>query len=270
MASVFDKDIVVTSIETVTVFDITTGNYKYTLDELKSTTINQTENSTDVTGKNGRKLSTLKRNKAVSITGSNGTVCGGLLSSQTGSAFEAKTTNVMWTDYLTVDNTNAATTEYIAVGTAGAEIEQAFVKNADGTLGTIIEQGSTVAAGKFTYDPSTKKIQFHTDVAAGTEIVVFYQRKINADVLANEAGKFSEKAKMYIDALGEDTCGNIYRIQFYFPKVSFSGEFSLEMGENPTVHNFTCSAETNACSGKNGGNLFTYTIFDANAADVTT
>lgn len=268
MAELNIKDLVITSVEVINVFDITTGNYKYSIDELQNTNISQTENSTDVTGKNGRKLSTLKRGKAVTVTGNNGVVSGGLLGSQVGDVLTNTTTKVMWTDYLTVDNTNAATTKYTAVGTAGAEIDQVFVKKADGTLGTIIEQASSVAAGKFTYAPATKKLQFHTDVAEGTEIVVFYKRQISADVLADYSGKVSEKVTAYIDAFAEDKCGKIYRVQFYFPKLSVSGEFSLDMGENQTVHNFTANAESSACAGDNGDVYFTYTIFDNDAEDV--
>lgn len=268
MAEMNIKDLVITSVEVITIFDVVTGNYKYSIDELQSTNISQTENSTDVTGKNGRRLSTLKRGKAVSLSGNNGLVSSGLLGSQVGDTLTNKTTKVLWTDYLTVDNSNAATTKYTAVGTAGAEIDQLFIKNSDGTLGTILTQDSTVATGKFTYAPSTKKLQFHTDVAAGTEIVVFYKRQIAADVLENRSGSFSEKVTAYVDCFAEDKCGKVYRVQLYFPKICISGEFSLDMGENQTVHNFSATAESSACAGNSDELYFTYTVFDEDAADV--
>ena len=72
------EDITITSLETITAFDLVTGEYLFTLDELQDATIAQTQDQSDVTGKNGRKLSTLKRNKAVKISGNNGMVsCGG-------------------------------------------------------------------------------------------------------------------------------------------------------------------------------------------------
>ena len=268
MADLNIKDLVITSVEVMHFFDVTTGNYKYSLDELQSANISQTENSTEATGKNGRRLSTLKRGKSVTVTGNNGVVSGGLLGSQVGDTLTRTTTTVLWTDYVKVDDEHAATTNYTAVGTAGAEIDQIFVKNADGTLGTIIDQAATVSAGKFTYDPTTKKIQFHTDIAEGTEVAVFYKRQISADVLANRSGAFSEKVTAYIDVFAEDKCGKIYRVQFYFPKLSISGEFSLDMGENQTVHNFSANAESSACAGDNGDVYFTYTIFDEDAPDV--
>lgn len=259
------NDITITSLETITAFDIVTGNYKFTLDELQNATVAQSQESTEITGKAGRKLATLKRNKAVTISGTNGLVSGGLLEMQTGGTFENKATEVLWTDYLTVTG-GAAATAYKAVGTTGAEIEALYVKNADGTLGTALEQGDAAAAGVFTYAPATKALAFHTDVVDGTEIVVYYKRKIQADVLENESDNYSGKCALFIDALAEDKCSNVYRIQFYIPKADFSGEFSFEMGDNQTVHAFEAEALAGACGA--GGALWTYTIFGANAADV--
>lgn len=58
------NDITVTSIETITAFDLGTGALRWVLDELQSATISNTQETTDITGKQGRLLNTLKRNKA--------------------------------------------------------------------------------------------------------------------------------------------------------------------------------------------------------------
>ena len=259
------NDMTITSLETITAFDVLTGNYKFTLDELQNATIAQSQDSTEITGKGGRKLSTLKRNKTVTISGTNGLVSGGLLETQTGSAFENKTTEVLWADYLTVSGA-AATTTYTAVGTAGAEIENLYIKNADGSQGAVLEQGANPEAGKFTYTPGTKALAFHTDVVDGTEIIVYYKRKIQADVLENMSDVYSGKCTLFIDALAEDKCSKVYRVQFYIPKADFSGEFSIEMGDNQTVHAFEAEALAGACGV--GGQLWTYTVFGADAQDV--
>lgn len=260
------NDITITSLEVITAFDIATGNYKFTLDELQNATIAQSQEQTEITGKQGRKLATLKKNKAVTISGTNGLVSGGLMELQTGGTFSNKTTEVLWTDYLTV-NTQAAATTYIATGTTGNEIDAVYVKNADGTLGDTLEQAAAVAKGKFTYDPSSKALAFNTDITDGTEIVVYYKRKIKADVLENMSDNYSGKCVLYIDALAEDKCSNVYRIQFYIPKADFNGEFSFEIGDNQTVHAFEAEALSGACG--TGGALWTYTIFGVGTADVT-
>lgn len=258
-------DLTITSLETITAFDVVTGSYKFTLDELQSASIAQSQEITEITGKGGRKLASLKRNKAVSVSATNGMISGGLLEVQTGGEFENKKTEVLWTDYLTVES-NTATTSWVAVGTSGAEIEELYLKNPDGTLGTGFEQAAAAAEGKFAYAPSTKALTF-SDVADGTEIVVFYKRYITADVLDNESDKYSGKCTLYIDAIAEDKCANVYRVQFYIPKADVSGEFTFEMGDNQSVHSFDAEALAGSCGSK--GQLWTYTVFGENTADYT-
>lgn len=260
------QDLTITSLETITAFDISTGDFMFTLDELQNATIANTQEKSDITGKQGRKLSSLKRNKAATITGTNGMLSAGLLEIQTGSKFESKKTTVKWADYLTVSG-NAATTSFVAVGTAGNEIESVYLKNSDGVLGEKLTQDATVAEGKFTYDPATKALQFNAgDVTDGTEIVVYYMRQINGNVLNNVSDHYSGKCVLYVDAFAEDKCANIYRVQIVFHKADFSGEFSFEMGDNQTVHAFEAEALSGACG--SAGNLWTYTVFGANAEDV--
>lgn len=260
------SDLTITSIETITAFDIVTGGFKFMLDELQNVTIAQSQETTDITGKQGRRLNTLKRNKAVTISGSNGLVSAGLLEMQTGSAFEEKDTTVKWTDYLTVAS-NKATTTYKAVGTAGNEIESVYVKKEDGTLGQALTQDAAAAEGKFAYDPETKEITFNAgEVADGTEIVVFYTRKISANVQENMSDVYSDKCTLYIDAFCEDICANVYRMQIYIPKADFDGNFELAIGDTQTVHSFEASALAGTCG--TAGVYWTYTIFGADEEDV--
>jgi hypothetical protein len=264
------SDITVTSLETIDAFDIVTGAYLFTLDELQNATIAQSQEKTDITGKQGRKLSSLKRNKAVTISGNNGIVSGGLLELQTGSKFENKVTEVMWNDYLIVAEDKAVTT-YKAVGTTGNEVEAVYIKNTDGTLGKTLTQDAAAGSDTFTYDPATKTLTFNAgDIADGTEVVVYYKRQIQASVLNNMSDTYSGKCALYINALAEDKCANIYRIQFYIPKADFNGEFSIEMGDNQTVHAFEAESLAGAGCGyhNQSGQLFTYTVFGANAEDV--
>lgn len=261
------NDITITSLETITAFDIATGAYRFTLDELQNAKIANTQDKTDITGKGGRKLSSLKKNKAVVVSGTNGLVSGGLLEMQTGSDFQEKeSAPVQWTDYITIEN-NSASTTYVAVGTEGNEIESLYVKNADGTIAAVLTQDATASSGKFSYNPATKALTFASGAYPnGTEVIAYYTRNIKADVLDNISDTYSEKCKLYIDAFAEDKCSNVYRIQFYIPKADFSGNFDLEMGDNQTVHAFEAESLAGACGAK--GSLWTYTIFGANAEDV--
>lgn len=258
-------DLTITVLDTITAFDITDGSYLFTLDELQSASIAQSQDKVVITGKHGRKLNSLKRNKAVTISGSNGLVSGGMLAMQTGGDFEQKTTTVRYTDYIKVSG-NAATTTYKAIGTIGAEINELYVKNANGTAGQPLKQGNTVDTNVFTYDAETKALAFkESDIADGTEIVVFYDRKIEAAVLENYSDTYSCKASLYVDCTCEDTCGNEYHGQFYFPKADFDGNFTFEMGDNQTVHSFEAEALAGACG--TDGLYWTFTVFGMDTED---
>lgn len=259
-------DLAITGIETITAFDIVSGNYLFTLDELQNVSIGNTEEKQEVLGKQGRKITSLKRNKAVSISGTNGLVSGGLLELQTGGKFENKATEVLWADHLSVSG-NKATTTYKAVGTTGNEIDSIYVKNSDNTLGKKLEQDATASAtSKFAYSPDTKEITFFEgDVADGTEVIVYYKRKIQADVLENLSDNYSKKCEMFIDCLAEDICSNVFRIQIHVPKADFSGEFTLDMGDSSTVHNFNAEAMAGACGGSAA--LWSYVVFGADTED---
>lgn len=262
----FISDLTITSLETITAFELVTGHYMFTLDELHDATIAQTEDTVDITGKGGRKLSTIKRNKAVTISGTNGFLSTGLMELQTGGKFENTTHQNLWTDYLTISG-NTAITTFTAVGTTGAEITNLIIKDANGAEKERLVQGTDAETGKFTYNPETKTITFasgaYTD---GTEIVAYYKRNMASLVLKNLSDSYSGKCSLYVDALAEDKCSNVYRVQFYFPKVDFNGEFSIELGGDQVVHGFEASALSGACG--TSGEFFTYVVFGANADDV--
>lgn len=256
-------DITLTSLETITAFDIASGDFLFMLDELQSASLQQSEETVDITGKQGRRLNSLKRNKAVTVSGTNGLVSGGMLAVQSGSD-EGFVHNaealVRWTDYITVGDSGLATT-YVAEGAVGAEIAGLYAKESNGTLGTKYTQvASDPTAGQFTYAPSTKAITFGgTAPAAGTEFVAFYNREIEADVLENDSGKYARKCALYIDAFGEDKCANIYRVQIYIPQADFNGNFTFDMGDNQTVHSFEANALAGACG--SSGLYWTFTVY---------
>lgn len=263
--SVNVNDITITSLETITAFDIVSGAFKWVLDELQNATIANTQETTDITGKQGRLLNTLKRNKAVTVSGNNGLLSGGMLETQVGNSFQNKKTSIMYPDYLTVTGNQAVTT-YKAVGTAGNEIESVYLRNEDGTLGEVLTQGDSVSTGVFTYDPATKTIRFNTDdIKDGTEIAVYYFRQIQANVLENLSDQYSDKVSLYIDAFAEDKCANVYRVQFFIPKADFNGNFDIQMGDNQSVHAFEARSLAGACG--TSGALWTYTIFGENTPD---
>lgn len=260
-------DLAITSLDLIKVYTLK-GEPWFVMDELQDTTIANTQDKEDITGKGGRKLGSLKKNKGVTVSGTSGLVSAGLMEAQTGGTFEHnEAAPVAWTDYLVV-NSNEATTEFKATGTAGAEIEALYLRNTDGTAGEKLTQAASVGAKQFTYTPETKKLTFNSnEVADGTEIVVFYTRSVEGDVLSNESDTYSQTVRMYIDGTAEDKCGNVFHVQFYIPKADLEGEFSLELGDTQATHSFEAESLAGSGCGVAGmsGALWTYTVFGANA-----
>lgn len=262
----FVQDYTITSLDTIRTYTIGDGNFLFELDELQNAKIANTQEKQDITGKGGRKLNSLKKNKAVVVSGTNGLVSAGLLELQTGSKFEEKeSAPINWVDYLAIEG-NEAQTQFNPAGTEGNEIGYVYIKNADGTRAETLVQGAEAAEGVFAFDPATKTITFAEGAFEdGTEIEVHYLRKVKGQVLENISDIYSMKCQMYIDATIEDSCNKAFRAQFYIPKADFSGNFDFDMGDNQTVHAFEAESLAGACG--SAGKLWTYTIFGTDAED---
>lgn len=76
--SVNVNDLSITSLETIMAFGINGGTHRFTLDELQNATIANSQDNTALTGKGGRTIGQLKRNKSVTVSGTNGMVSMGL------------------------------------------------------------------------------------------------------------------------------------------------------------------------------------------------
>ena len=278
------NDIMITSLEEIHVFDLTGTKWICTLDELQNATISNTEEKEDIVGKKGRKLTSMKKNKAATISATNAVLCGGMLAVQLGSDIENGANTVRWTETLVVNKEIKegktiffATTNWAAVGTTGNEIKEVYVKDATtGAITKTLTQDAQVSEGKFTYTPDSKTITFYpgdtanstpipADVSDGDEIVVHYDRKVDVARIKNMSDKYSGKCMLIVDALGEDRCANMYRVQFEIPKADFSGEFDLEIGDSQTMHSISAECQAGFCGA--GGELWSYTVFGANAAD---
>lgn len=261
------NELTLTSLERIIGYNLG-GEYLWTLDELQNATISNTQEKVDITGKQGRKLNSLKRNKAVKVTGTNGMLSLGLIATDTGTEV-ARDENVQYKWYEIVDiEENAASTTYTAVGTVGAEIDALYIVNVDGTRGVKLEQDATATEGTFTYTPGTKKLAFLADAYNGQKAVVYYTRKVNAAVISNDSGKYSQKCTLYIDALAEDKCNKCFLVQFVIPVADFSGNFDIAMGDNQATHSFEADSLSSGCSG-GGIRLWDMLVIEDGTADVT-
>ncbi len=238
--------LVITEVAQITAFN-NAGELEFIMDEVQNGSIKNTQEKSDVQGRNGRKIASLKKNKAVTVSASNGVLVGGVLAAQTGTEVEQGTFKVRITDVMTV-NSNKCSTSKTAIGTTGDEIGTLYIKNANGSLGTKLEQDATTTSGKFTYDPGTKEITL-TGIADGTEIVAFYDVEVDSARISNDSEKYSKVLKLYIDVVLQDSCDVEYAGQVIIQRADVSGEFELNLGGDNFAHAFEAESLAGGCTG---------------------
>lgn len=260
------NDLIITSLETIDAFDMN-DNYLWTLDELSQAQIQNSEDSEDVTGRNGRLLATLQRNKTVTITGTNGVISGGMMATQVGDKFTHSTSaKVRVTEYITVDTTETTgnfASNALTLANAGVYSVKVVANDGTTTAKTKVASTATLAAGE--YKESTTAITFYTgEVTNGQVLEIIYDKTVTGDSVSNIADgeHYAEKVKLYVNAFAEDKCNNIYKVQFYIPKAQFSGSFDIDMGGSQVTHGFEAKSLAGGCNVlTNKGLLWTYTVF---------
>lgn len=251
--------LIITEIAQITAFN-NAGELEFILDEVQDGSISNSQEKTDITGRNGRKIASLKKNKAVTISANNGVLVGGLLSSQTGTEVEQGTFKVRITDVITITG-NEGTTSKKAVGTLGAEIGTIYIKNANGSLGEKIEQDATTSSGKFAYEPNTNKITT-TGLTDGTEVVAFYDVEVESAKISNDSEKYSKVLKLYVDIALQDACDVEYAGQIIIQRADVNGEFELSLGGDNFAHSFEAESLAGGCTGST--NLWDLIVYGVN------
>ena len=263
-------DLIITSLETIDAFD-TNDNYLWTLDDLSQAQIQNTEDTEDVTGRNGRLLATLKKNKGVTISGTNGVISGGMMATQVGNKFTTGSKKVRVTEYITVDTT-ASTGNFdsntLTLANGGVYAVKKIANDGTTTDLTKIASTETLATGQ--YQVAAAGITFFAgDISNGQVLIVIYDKTVTGSEVSNIADgeHYADTVKLYINAFAEDRCSKIYKIQFYIPKAEFSGAFDIDMGGSQVTHGFEAKAVAGGCSAlTNKGLLWTYTVFEDSAA----
>lgn len=252
----------VTSLDQLTCFN-NANELEMVLDELQDSTISNTQENNDITGKNGAVIGTLKRNKAVTVSGNNGLLVGGGMAVQTGSDVETGTFIVRATDVLTVSD-NSVTLSNTPVGAPGAEIVSLRKKGAAGMLEGNFEQDATAsAAGKFAY--SGGEITFYEgDFTDGDQVVVFYDTEVeNAVKVSNSADTYSKTLKAYLDVTVQDKCDNLLHGQFIFPRADFTGNFDISVGGTDSVLAYEFRSLKDLCNtGADAGKFWDFIVWD--------
>ena len=254
----------ITSYDQLTGFDRANGSLELILDELSYFSLAQEEEKTDITGRGGRTIGSLKKNKKVTGSGTNGMLSGGAIAAMTGSDVENGEYVIRYTDTITVQANGGTTTE-TAIGTAGNEIGTIYVRDTNNAYVSggkkLVQTGATPAAGEFSYDPANKTITFFAgDVPDGTEVIAFYDTKVTGKKVANDSDKYSKTLQVFVDVTCEDGCDNAFHGQFIINRADFSGTFNIQGGADPATQSFEFTSLPDLCTGNN--QLWDFVVFD--------
>lgn len=265
MANVTINGFTITSLETIHAYNRVTGLCELYLDELQDTTIENSEDTQDITGKGDRLLKQIKKNKAVTVSGTSALICGDLMAAQTGSEVQnSDTTKIRKPDIIDVPKgAKTAKTTYKAVGEVGTEIVMLCTLTQNGALGDKFTQGAVASATEFTYEPTTQVITLPTDLTKNgdVKIVAFYDYETSGATVSNLSDVFGKTLKVYVDCIGTDVCDREYKCQFVIPRGQFSGEFSISMGGDQTVQEFTINTLVDVCAGSDA-KLFDFIVYE--------
>lgn len=254
----------ITSYDQLTGFDKANGSLDMILDELSDFTFSQEEEKVDITGKGGRTIGSLKKNKKVTGKGTNGMLSGGALAATLGADIESGEFSIRYTDTITVTANKGITTES-AAGTPGNEIGTIYIRDENNAYisgGKKLTQASgEPAAGEFSYNPESKEITFYEgDVKDGTEVIAFYDAKVTGKRIANDADNYSKTLQVFLDVTCTDSCDNVFHGQFIIDRADFNGTFDLQGGSDPSTLGFEFTSLPNLCTGKT--DLWKFIIFD--------
>lgn len=222
----------------------------FELDEIQNFTLNNTEETKTITGKQGTVLNTTKANKGINGSGTNGLLSGGLMSVQTGSKEVSTDIIIKHYDDGEVTTADKFTLSKTPVGTTGAEVPTLVVYDSATGKATQYVQGTTAEGNK--YSVSGKDITFPTGtVKVGDTVHAWYEAKVTdgkGTMLVNNGDSFSEEVELVIIGMAKNACGKEAMFQLIIPRADFVGNWSLEFGDNQTTHKFEFTGLKNACS----------------------
>lgn len=235
-----------------------TGEIYFIVDELSDNgSLSNGEEQVFGTGSNGRRISSMKRNKTATYTVTNGFFSMNQTATASGTETEVATTATIVSPAVEVlvvsEDGTEVVTSFAADGTAGAEILALYKANADGTQGTKYTQGSTASATKFAYDPVTKKVTLPTEVfTKGDRVLVYYNYLTKGKRVANRSDKFSKDGRGILEGTVCAPCDKetLYNFKLVIPYASASGAYDIALNGDSVTQPFTIESLPNPCDKK--------------------
>lgn len=241
----------ITSVETIENYSRTDDTCLSVLDEIKNVSLANSEDSSDVTGKNDQALFTIKKNKAVTGSGSSGYISGNLMALQTGADPVAGNIKFRKREVIKFGaNDTTITLAETAVGTEGAEILSLLVTIDGEETSTKYTQATVATSDKFSYSEKTITLPTSTNSKTGEVEVVYAHEKDGASV-GNKSGTYGKTTHTFINCLGKNICDEIYFIQIEIYRCDWNANFTFDIGGDGVEHPFEFKSLVDKCHGDN-------------------
>lgn len=267
MAELVINDYTITEFLDFEAYFRNTGMLDFKLEELQDFNLDANQDKEALTGKNGRVIGYKKKNKKISGNGTYGMVSAGLMKVQTGGEITSGYYEIKKSELAVVKGATI-TTEATAIGTVGKEVGYIKQLSVNGAVIATYEQAATADSTHFAYDPDTKKITLPVDggngvIPDGSKVIFAYTRKVSGTKVTDPSDKYSETREVWIHCFGKDACDNEFFIAIYIPRADFNGDFSLGLGGDQVVHNFSFDGMPDICAATSGigSNLFELIVY---------
>ena len=261
-------DQIIRSVDRMTLYDLVDDSIMATVNQLNNVNLEQSQDTTWYTGKQGVRLAGFDTNKNVELTAQNGFIDLATMATQTGSDIQTfdGTNTFMEAPYIdeivTADGLTVATSKTAFSTTPGAEIAFIYKIHGSGIAGaTRFTQAPVATATNFAYDPATNIITLPLGVFGANEVVIAqYNYRAFGTSISSDTQHFSKSARVVVDLTTQDICTDaLTHSQIILPKAKIDGNFSIAVGDAPAVHNISVASTPSVCFGADR-NLFTYQL----------
>ena len=275
----FDK-MIIESIDEVIAYDRATDEMLFMFDQIISGEITSEFETVYAEGRQGIQLAAFDRNKTAGFNCENGYVQAGAIAAQLGTAVEKGGTityEVTEAFELKKGETTAKLNQLPALEETSVEdggetttvsvpkVKYVYILSTDGSKKATYKIGDTASANDKTFTatytaevngedttPAFVTVAIPSDLTEDGSVKILVQYDAETTVgqkIINAGDKYSNNVRLVINFVAQEPCGgNKYLMQCEMPNAKVSGNFSLSVGDSPSVQNFEATALLDACS----------------------
>lgn len=223
------------------------GSALWSVNQLTNPKLSITSDTKDAVDAVGNTIATFNRGKKAAFTAENSLFDLSLLAAQSGTSKVIGTESAKITVPAFEEIAVKGTTVVLS-NTPKAAINELYVLNGDGTLGTKYTSGAAVSTSKFTFDSASKTITLPTAVTSGSVFVMYEYDKANAVSVTSTAKEFPSAGKFVMEILGCDPCDSTAKIYAFliFPNAKLDAAFDYTFATDST-HPITLNANIDYC-----------------------